>query len=507
MSAASLPNIDASVLKSILNQAHQKTQPKPQPDQNAKLQADGNITIDIPAFQEWRFELLAKDKLKLKLLSGTAEIFGTELSPNMEYSFQGSMRSCISTFRGCKIQYWNCQPSSEYISEESCMKQYLNLHFALEKQRYQSKYANKQAKLVSSNTISKGPRVLIIGPKDSGKTSLSRILSSYAEKMDNQPLLINLNPRSSQFVIPGSLTATPISDMFNVENMSLGETITTGPSFYHQKQPIVETFGMEKYQDNVKLYRYLIHQLSKTVKTRFENDSRVAESGLIIDTPAFTISDHQLIQELINWFDINVLVVIGNERLLFDLKKKLYYPELELVKVNKSSGCVDKDDRFERELQQRSIKEYFYGIESLQLSPYTITLNLSDLIFLKPKEVEDVNMSFLGGDQDEDDNDTNSVENVSFNRLLERLKEPSSDNLANAILALADDSNVEINKYLNNLQPDETLIEAVLKSSTLGFCYVLHCDDAKKKIKLLIPSPVQQLPTKTLILTQYRYHE
>ena len=57
-----------------------------------------------------------------------------------------------------------------------------------------------------------GPRVLIIGSKSSGKTSILKTLVSYANKMNNTPILINLQPRDGVFALPGSLTATPISD-------------------------------------------------------------------------------------------------------------------------------------------------------------------------------------------------------------------------------------------------------------------------------------------------------
>lgn len=62
------------------------------------------------------------------------------------------------------------------------MNAYINLHFALENLRYEA-----------ANT-KKGPRVLILGAKDSGKTTLAKILASYANRMDHQPMVVNLNP-------------------------------------------------------------------------------------------------------------------------------------------------------------------------------------------------------------------------------------------------------------------------------------------------------------------------
>lgn len=490
-------SLDMSVLKSILSKSDNEPHIEKFEEQVEQHQ------VEVPAFQEWRFELTNKDTLKIKLTKGTAEIFGTELSPNYEYTFQGSLKSCISTFSGCTLEYYNCQPSSEYVGEETCMGTLLNLHLALE---------NIRAKGPN------GPRVLVIGPKNSGKTSLCRVLASYAEKMDGRPLYVNINPQEPVFTIPGNLTATAISGMFNIENICLGETITTGPSFYHPKQPLVKNFGLENYRDNLKFYKYLIGQMSGCIEKRLEKSSDVRSSGIIVDTPAFHIGDLDVIQCIIDELKIDILIVVGNERLLVDLKRKLKYDEnrLTLLKVAKSSGCVDMDDKLQREIQQRAIKEYFYGISSSPLSPYTMVVNLKDFVFLNPKVLEALNLAFLSGDTADDDSAEAgtgleaSAVTTSFDDYMERLKAPSSSNLENAILAFADDSDLEMGKYIGSPEDTENntiLIKTVSGRNTLGFCYVLHCDDEKGKLKLLIPSPVQHLPTKVLVVTQFRYNE
>ncbi|QPG73729.1 hypothetical protein FOA43_001042 [Brettanomyces nanus] len=484
-------SVDSSLLQSIIDRSSDG------PHVEKFQEIIETHTVEVLPFQEWRFEINSNDKLKLRLLKGTAEIFGTEVSPNIDLTLQGSLKSSISTFSGCTIKYWNCQPSSEYVGEESCIGSYLNLHLGLENLRI--------------NSQTGGPRVLIIGPKDSGKTSLSRVLVSYAEKMDRRPLLVNLSPRDSIFTMPGSLTATAISGMLNIENITLGETITTGPSFYHPKQPLVKCFGLENYRDNLKLYKYLIERLSDSVEKRLMASEDVRKAGIVIDTPAFHIGDFEVIQEIIDDFKVDVLVVIGNERLLVDLKRKLKYDssKLKLLKVSKSSGCIDVDDKYKREMQQRAIKEYFYGMDNSQLSPYTIMVNLKEFIFMKPKELAALNMAFMSTDAVEDEANKTSAE-IKYSDFMERVKIASSSNLENAILAIADDSDLEVGKYVTAVDDKEgnlELIKAIAGRSVLGYCYVLGCNDKEGKAKLLIPSPVQHLPTKTFILTQFRYHE
>ena len=68
-----------------------------------------------------------------QLLSGTAELFGTELPLKQTYTFTGT-KAAIYTWYGCRIEVvGDCQV--DYIAEETPMMIYANLHFALENLR------------------------------------------------------------------------------------------------------------------------------------------------------------------------------------------------------------------------------------------------------------------------------------------------------------------------------------------------------------------------------------
>lgn len=65
------------------------------------------------------------------------------------------------------------------------MMAYMNCHFALNRLRI----------------ATGGPRVIVIGPEDSGKTSLVKILAAYALKSGSNPVLVNLDPREVEDII------------------------------------------------------------------------------------------------------------------------------------------------------------------------------------------------------------------------------------------------------------------------------------------------------------------
>ena len=117
-----------------------------------------------------------------ELVSGTAEIFGTEMVGEQTYTFVGT-KAAIFTYHGASLSVRG-SPSVAYVAGETPMTSYANLHFALEKLRQQAE-----------DSQSGGPRVLILGSEDAGKTSLAKILTSYAVRQGRNPILVGLDPK------------------------------------------------------------------------------------------------------------------------------------------------------------------------------------------------------------------------------------------------------------------------------------------------------------------------
>ena len=89
----------------------------------------------------------------------------------------------------------------EYVSDETPMNAYGNVHIALEAMRIRA-LAVAQGSVVSEDDDPTGtgtsdpPRVLVLGPENAGKTTVCKILTNYAVRAGQNwtPVLVNVDP-------------------------------------------------------------------------------------------------------------------------------------------------------------------------------------------------------------------------------------------------------------------------------------------------------------------------
>jgi energy-coupling factor transporter ATP-binding protein EcfA2 len=164
----------------------------------------------------------------------------------------------------------NCQ--SDYTAEETPMVSYGNLHFALE---------NLRDAALEGNTM--GPRVLVVGPENAGKTSLVKILAAYATRSERQPIVVNLDPKEGLLSVPGTLSTVVLDSVIDVEE-GWGSSPTNGPSQIPVKLPLVYYYGMEDPEAHGELYKPLVTRLALSVMNRLEEDREAKASGCFVDT-------------------------------------------------------------------------------------------------------------------------------------------------------------------------------------------------------------------------------
>ncbi|KAI2470967.1 Clp1-domain-containing protein [Annulohypoxylon bovei var. microspora] len=427
------------------------------PTTSSSAAASPTTTETLQPFWEYRFEVPHGSTLDIKLLSGTAEKDGTELAPNTPYTFTAT-KSKINTWHGCTLEI--VSPSGNYdayISEptadETPMVSYLNLHFKLEAIRLAAEKAGQM-----------GPRVLVVGPPNAGKTSLVKMLTGWATRMGRQPLVVNTDCREGMLALPGSLSAAVFATIIDITT-DWGCTPSSGPSAIPVKLPIVYNYGLGQPEENVRLFKRVLSRLAVAVTSRLAEDPDVKISGLLIDTGGVSASkggyDH--IAHIVSEFSVNIVIVIGSERMGSEIQKKFAGQKTTLdepitvVSLDKSGGVVERDSGFLQHVCEAAIREYFFGNTNTTLSPFTQQVDFSAV------SVWRVNESSTSTTQEDD---------IYSDAMLEKV-EPSLM-MQNCLLSVV---------YASIYDSADTIRD----SNVMGYVYVADVDEKRQKLKILAP--------------------
>ncbi|OCH84996.1 Clp1-domain-containing protein [Obba rivulosa] len=326
---------------------------------------------------EYRFELDPGSSLAVKLIRGHAEIFGAELVEGKPYVFGSECKAAVYTWQGCTLEMR--QPSTEYVSEETPMSAYANVHLALEQMRVRAlrvvhgspPSSDEEANF---NANPEPPRVLVVGPENSGKTSVCKILANYAIRMGQgwSPMLVNVDPSEGGWAMPGAISAAPITSPIQTSSpaSSLGSAATSAPMHLSSNSlvPIAYWYGHAETRRNPFLLDRLIRNLGENVSERLDSDAEGRASGIIVDTPSsFAASsggtnDHRqmLIKACVDAFRINVILVVGHEKLNVEMQRT-FGSRLTVVKIPKSGGVVELDTSYRERVRKYQMHNYMYG--------------------------------------------------------------------------------------------------------------------------------------------------
>ena len=159
------------------------------------------------------------------------------------------------------------------------MVSYLNVSFAIETLRQQYEKVRfyvsiehliktkKQENAENESGEKLGPRVLVCGAADVGKTTLSRILLNYGVRLGRRPVYIDLAVDGPAFGIPGSVGALMV------------ERPADPVEGFDVKAPILYHFGHTQPNGNVKLYLTLINRLQHIFNTKCLYNTKAHSSG------------------------------------------------------------------------------------------------------------------------------------------------------------------------------------------------------------------------------------
>ncbi|KAA1469407.1 hypothetical protein DENSPDRAFT_835025 [Dentipellis sp. KUC8613] len=440
---------------------------------------------------EYRFELDPGTSLAIKLARGHAEIFGAELAEGKTYLFGWECKAAVFTWQGCTIEVTGL-PSTEYVSEETPMAAYANVHLALEAMRVRA---------VAPADDDEPPRVLVLGPENSGKTSVCKILTNYAVRagQDWVPLYVNVDPAEGGWTIPGTLSAAPITAPLTTASPAspLGTAATSAPTTLSSNAlvPLVYWYGHAETRRNPLLMDRLIRNLGENIRERSELDVAGRAAGLIVDTPSSFASSsdhrHALIKACVDAFRINVILVVGHEKLNVEMQRT-YGNRITVVKIPKSGGVVELDQPYRTRIQTYQLHTYMYGqpltpppgpgvdpsataggeaAMDVHLAPSSSVVSFDDLTVYRIGEETMAPSTALP---------IGAARTVSEMQPLQLDPAAPGSGLRNAMLALLAPPNAD---------EAERYDEEILDLQVVGFLAVTNIDIPNRKMTILSPSP------------------
>ncbi|KAM5581470.1 hypothetical protein ABKV19_010608 [Rosa sericea] len=346
---------------------------------------------------------------------------------------------------------------TDYTADETPNISYVNVHAVLDARRNRAKTLSSDD---PNSPQAQGPRVIVVGPSDSGKSTLSKMLLSWAAKQGWKPTFVDLDIGQGAITIPGCIAATPIEMPIDpVEGIPLD-------------MPLVYFYGHTTPMSNVDLYRVLVKELSQMVERQFTGNAESQAAGLVINTMGWIEGvGYELLLHAIDTFNANVVLVLGQEKLCSMLRDVLKNkPNVDVVKLQKSGGVVSRNVKFRQKSRSHRIREYFYGLSN-DLSPHSNIANFGDLSVFRIGGGPQAPRSALPIGA-EPAADPTRVVPVNINR-----------DLLHMVLAIS---------YAK--EPDE-----IISSNVAGFVFVTDINIERKTITYLAPA-AGELPGKFLIV-------
>ncbi|RYO93867.1 hypothetical protein DL764_007918 [Monosporascus ibericus] len=442
-------------------------------------------THRLQPFWEYRFEVPLGSTLTIKLLAGTAEKDGTELAPNTAYEFSAT-KSKINTWHGCTLEVKGPGGTnasydayiSEPSAEETPLISYLNLHFKLEGMRSAAARGQGQGQRQGRT----GPRVMVVGPPSAGKSSLVRTLAGWATRVGRQPLVVNTDPREGMLALPGTLSAAAFATIPDITNdWGVSSTPMSGPSAVPVKLPLAYYYGLERPDDNPRLYRSVCGALAAAANARLAGDPDARAAGMLIDTPGVAAKSSvaagsEVLENLASEFDVNVVVVLGSERMSGELARRFagrttaLGETVSVVGLAKSGGVVERDAVFMQGVRERAIREYFFGDARNTLSPFTQQVEFDALSVWKVNAAPSPTSPALPDNDDSLYDPAGTVNTMAPD--VEKV-EPCQP-MQNCTLAVV-------------YAPPTTRDPVHDDANVMGFVYVADVDEKKRRLRVLAP--------------------
>jgi polyribonucleotide 5'-hydroxyl-kinase len=296
---------------------------------------------------------------------------------------------------------------------------------------------------------------------------LTKILSNYAVREGNTPLLVDLDIGQGMLTAPGTISSVLVEDVANIEIGS-----------FSQENALSFFYGHASPSENIEHYKLVVERMAAVLESFLDSktNSTAAASGLFVNTMGWIDGDgYNLLLHAIEKFNIDVVLVVGHDRLYSQLstscrsRQTAAGQQVQVVKLPKSGGVVTRDSSYRKTSREKSIHAYFYGLKR-ELSPFSRSVQISQLQVYRVGGGFKAPLSALpiGSTKQED---TMKVTAITITR-----------ELTHSLLAVS-----------HCIEPGD-----LLHSNVAGFIHITEVDLQKGVVTYLSPSP-DPLPSPVLI--------
>lgn len=410
-------------------------------------------SYELGAQQELRLEV--EDKITVTLSGGTAEVFGTEIAVNQPLVYERA-KVAVFSWHGCSVRVDGAAKVA-YVAEETPMVAYVNAHHGLHKLR--AKAADEDGA---------GPRLMVVGPTDVGKSTLCQTMVSYAARADTRPTYVDLDVGQGAVTIPGVLSAVPT---YRPVDAAEGLRMAT---------PLAYFYGRDSPGANPDLYKRMTESLGEALDLQAHQDPAIKAAGLIINTCGWVDGvGYELLLHTAGALRVTHIVVLGHERLYADLSGDdgIRARGTVLFQLPKSGGVVPRDPSYRRETRHKRIREYFYGPAN-SLSPQTLYLDVAKLRIFRIGAGHQVPSSAM------------PIGEESFYDPMKPEEVTSYRTLVNSVLAVS---------YA-------VTADDIVSCNVAGFVLVTDFDVRQNMLVVLAPRP-GQLPSKLLVVGELKWKD
>ena len=296
-------------------------------------------------------------ELEVELLKGQAEIKGFSLVLHTKMWFPAGFRFQIFSYQGCQVKLKGAV-TQHTLQENPTMETQLKIHTLLNRCR-------DQARQLESD----GPRLLVCGPTDNGKSSFCKFLINRAITDKFQPTFIELDVGQGDITLPGCLAFTTVTKPLHPVTL------------FDAANPYVIHYGGNSLMRDLTPYLKQMHQLKRAFQTMMNMSQEARHSGCVINTCGWvTGGGFECIVNAAMMFEVQIIACLGDDQKLYEMLRKVVPPAVQIIQMQKVPGIRVRPTHFRRRSRANKVHEYFHGPRG-NFPGHRVVMKTADLKF------------------------------------------------------------------------------------------------------------------------------